>query len=66
MSLLLYQLNKDHVHHFVSDRANMFLVEFFAANNGLTITDPNFKKPACRGEVLESLLCLGEYCYYIK
>ena len=64
--MLLYQLNKDHVHNFVSDRANMFLVEFFAANNGLSITDPNLKKPACRKEVLDSLLCLGEYSFYIK
>ena len=42
----------------------MFLVEFFAANDGLSITDPFLQKPACRKEVMQSLLYLGEYCYY--
>ena len=47
-SQLLYNINKDLLRNFVSDRVNVFLVEYFYENNGLEITDPFQKKTECR------------------
>ena len=53
---LLYRLNNDDLTSFLQDPVSEFLLNFFANNNGLVLTDPHNEKPSCRKNALKSLL----------
>ena len=50
LSKLMYRIKKESLLDFVKDQANMFLLRYFAENEGLAATAaPGTKKrPACR------------------
>jgi len=56
----MYRIKKDILHEFVLEDANLFLLRFFAENDGLTVTalDSKFKpeRPTCRQTALEALI----------
>jgi hypothetical protein len=56
MNRLLYRLNIGDLHEFVQEPATAFLINFFADNDGLNLTDPNKKKPCCRKSALKNLI----------
>ena len=49
---LLYNCTKKKIEQFTTDPANIFLLEFFAANGGLTLTNSRSNRPDCRSAVL--------------
>ena len=56
MSLLMYHIKAKNLKMFLDQDANIALLRFFAANDGLAKTDPLNKKPLCRKTALAALL----------
>ena len=44
---------------FISDEANVLLLEYFSKHDGIAITDEENNKPACRTKELENLLLVA-------
>ena len=56
MERLLYRLNLDDLQSFLQDPTCEFLLDYFANNKGLNLTDPHNKKPPCRQNALKNIL----------